>query len=77
MSGLLVHGWVRVLAIWGAVLMTALLFLIGLRRQGERMGELHAQLRQARAIERARARMEEVPRPHPGDLERRLRDGDF
>ena len=77
MSWFLAQGWVRILMLWAAVSVTAFLFLFGFRRQGEKIGELNARLRQTRRVERARTRMEKVPRPHRSDVERRLRDGDF
>jgi hypothetical protein len=77
MSWLAAQGWVRTLFVWGALVLTAFLFLLGLRRQGEKTGELRAELQHARNIERVRARMEEIPRPHRGDVVERLRNHDF
>ena len=77
MTWVISQNWLRTLAIWAAVVLTAFFFLFGFRRQGERFGELNERLRHVQNVERARSRMEEVPHPDRGDVLSRLRDGDF
>ncbi len=77
MRWLLAQDWLRPLAGIAAAVLAALLFLIGLRRAGEKTGALEERLRHVQCVERARARMSEVPRPDGRDVSRRLRDGSF
>ena len=69
-----------VFAKWAAIELTVLLFLLSLRRSGERAGRLAERLEnQEKAYEIQRKMLEAVAlRPHNRDeLVERLRDGEF
>lgn len=72
--------WMRAALRSGAVLLSVLLFLLSLRRAGERAGRLAEQLETMEKTHDAQRRMLEAAARRPssrGDLAERLRDGQF
>ena len=72
--------WALRLARWGAIALTVLLFLLSLRRAGERTGRMAERLEQLERNDAVRERMLEAAARRPrsrDELARRLRDGRF
>lgn len=76
-NAILSRPWVWKLALIAAVVFSVLLLLARARRAGEKVGEMKIKLENAHAVAIARKKMEAIPRPSRGDVERSLRDGEF
>ena len=79
-AGLLARPWVRTALRWGAVVLAVVLFLLSLRRAGERAGRMAERLEIMEKVDEVHRRMLEAAarRPHNRDEQaRRLRDGQF
>jgi hypothetical protein len=61
----------------GAAVLVFLLMMVGARRQGERVGKVKEQLRSKQNVEKAREKLDAVPRPERSDVLNKLRDGKF
>jgi hypothetical protein len=72
LGGIATSPWMRAALRYGAIALAVLLFLLSLRRSGERAGRLAANDVQRRMLEAAARR----PRDHH-ELAERLRDGSF
>ncbi len=80
LAGIAASPWARAALRYGAVALSILLFLLALRRSGERAGRLAERLKTTEKINDVQGRMLEAAarRPHGRDgLARRLRDGRF
>lgn len=81
MTWLLSQPWVLKVGQWLFIALAVLLFLMGVRRQGEKAGRTAERLRNTerlnRATERVRNAQREVPRPDRSTVTDRLRNGDF
>lgn len=72
--------WMRAALRYGAIVLAVLLFLLSLRRSGERAGRLAERLETAEKANDVQRRMLEVAARRPRDyheLAERLRDGSF
>lgn len=74
---LLAQAWFRKAVVIGAAVLAAVLFILGQRKAGERVGQMKEKLKNATAVEKAKERMEAVPRPDKPDVVTKLRDGKF
>ena len=73
-------AWTRAAVRYGATALAVLLFLLALRRSGERVGRLAEQLETMEKTHDAQRRMLEAAARRPrsrDDLAERLRDGQF
>jgi hypothetical protein len=73
-------AWARAALRYGVIALTILLFLLSLRRSGERAGRLSEQLKTMEKTHDAQRRMLEAAARRPrsrSDLAERLRDGQF
>jgi len=80
LTGIATSPWMRVALCYGAIALAVLLFLLSLRRSGERMGRLAERLETAEKSHEAQRRMLEAAARRPrsrDDLAERLRDGQF
>mgnify|MGYP007125046044 CR=1 FL=1 len=80
LTGFAASPWMRVALRYGAIALTVLLFLLSLRRYGERTGRLAERLETAEKSHDAQRRMLEAAARRPRDrdeLAQRLRDGRF
>lgn len=72
--------WALRLARWGAVALTVLLFLLSVRRAGERAGRMVERIEAMEKANDIQRRMLEAAARRPrdrGELARRMRDGRF
>ena len=77
---LVARPWALRLARWAAIAFAVLLFLLAVRRSGERAGRLAERLEQLERNDAVRKRMLEAAARRPrdrGELARRMRDGRF
>ena len=77
---LVARPWALRLARWAAIAFAVLLFLLAVRRSGERAGRLAERLEQLERNDAVRKRMREAAARRPrdrGELARRMRDGSF
>lgn len=77
MTWLLAQPWFRKAAVIAAVALAAVLFVLGQRKAGERVGALKTKLENADAAAKVKAKMDAVPRPDKPDVVDRLRNGSF
>jgi hypothetical protein len=74
------NRWALTALRWGAIALTVLLFLLSIRRAGERAGRLVERLEQMEKVNDIERRMLEAAARRPrtrDELARRLRDGRF
>lgn len=79
-TGIAAGPWMRAALRYGAIALTGLLFLLALRRSGERAGRLAERLETSEKINDVQRRMLEAASRRPRDrdeLAERLRDGRF
>ena len=80
LTGIAASPWVRAAVRYGAIVLAVLLFLISLRRSGERAGRLAERLETTEKANDVQRRMLEAAARRPrdrDDLADRLRDGLF
>ncbi|MBD3787296.1 MAG: hypothetical protein IE922_10070 [Sphingomonadales bacterium] len=80
LTGIAASPWVRSALRYGAIALATLLFLVALRRSGERAGRLAERLETAEKANEIQRRMLEAAARRPrdrDDLAERLRDGQF
>ncbi|MCT8991858.1 hypothetical protein NYR54_16445 [Chelativorans sp. SCAU2101] len=79
-TGIVASPWMRAALRYGAIALAALLFLLSLRRSGERAGRLAERLETSEKVNDVQRRMLEAAARRPRDhheLADRLRDGLF
>ncbi len=79
-AGLMARPWARMVLRWGAAALAVCLFLLSLRRTGERAGRMAERLETMEKSDEIRRRMLEAAARRPrgrDELARRLRDGRF
>ncbi|WP_035029094.1 hypothetical protein [Aquamicrobium defluvii] len=79
-TGIVASPWMRAALRYGAIALAALLFLLSLRRSGERAGRLAERLETSEKVNDVQRRMLEAAARRPRDrdeLAERLRDGRF
>ena len=80
LTGIAASPWVRAAVRYGAIVLAVLLFLISLRRSGERAGRLAERLETTEKANDVQRQMLEAAARRPRDhheLAERLRDGSF
>ncbi|MDX1820056.1 MAG: hypothetical protein R3197_04090 [Paracoccaceae bacterium] len=80
LTGITASPWVRAALRYGAIVLAVLLFLLSLRRSGERAGRLADRLKTTEKANDVQRRMLEAASRRPRDrdeLAERLRDGRF
>ena len=80
LSGIAASPWARVALRYGAIALTIVLFLLSIRRAGERTGRLTERLETTEKANEIQRRMLEAVARRPRDrseLVDRLRDGEF
>ncbi|WP_096786859.1 hypothetical protein [Rhodobacter sp. CZR27] len=80
LGGIAASPWMRAPLRYGAIVITVLLFLLSLRRSGERAGRLAERLETTEKANDVHRRMLEAAARRPRDrneLAQRLRDGSF
>ena len=80
LTGIAANPWVQVVLRYGAIVLAVLLFLLSLRRSGERTGRLAERLEATEKINDVQRQMLEAAVHGPRDrneLAKRLRDGHF
>jgi hypothetical protein len=80
LTGIATSPWARVALRYGAIVLAVILFLLALRRSGERAGRLSERLETMEETHDAQRRMLEAAARRPrsrDDLADRLRDGRF
>ena len=80
LSGFAAGPWMRAAPRYGAIVLAVLLFLLALRRSGERAGRLAERLETREKANDIHRRMLEAAARRPRDrneLAERLRDGEF
>ncbi|HEY0920081.1 hypothetical protein [Devosia sp.] len=80
LTGFAASPWVRSALRYGAIILAVLLFLLALRRSGERAGRLAERLQTTEKANDVQRRMLEAAARRPrdrDDLAERLRDGRF
>ncbi|WP_395822160.1 hypothetical protein [Devosia sp.] len=80
LTGFASNPWVRSALRYGAIVLAVLLFLLSLRRSGERAGRLAKRLETTEKVNDVQRRMLEAAARRPRDrneLAERLRDGRF
>ncbi|MFN3262133.1 MAG: hypothetical protein ACE37J_16395 [Pikeienuella sp.] len=80
LTGIAGSAWARAVLRYGLTALTILMFLLALRRSGERAGRLAEQLETMEKSHDAQRRMLEAAARRPrsrDDLAQRLRDGQF
>jgi len=80
LSGIAASPWVRAALRYGAIALATLLFLVALRRSGERAGRLPERLETTENVNDVQRRMLEAAARRPRDrdeLADRLRNGRF
>lgn len=79
-TGIVASPWMRAALRYGAIALAVLLFLLALRRSGERAGRLSERLETSKKINDVQRRMLDAAARRPrdrNDLADRLRDGRF
>ena len=79
-TGIAAAPWMRAALRYGAIVVTVLLFLLALRRSGERAGRLAERLETSEKANDVQRQMLEAAARRPRDhreLAERLRDGSF
>ena len=80
LTGIATSPWMRATLRYGAIALAVLLFLLSLRRSGERVGRLAERLETTEMVNDVQRRMLEAVAGRPRDrdeLTERLRDGQF
>ncbi len=80
LGGIAANPWIRVALRYSAIVLAVLLFLLSLRRSGERVGRLAERLETSEKTNDVQRRMLEATARRPrsrDDLVERLRDGRF
>ena len=80
LTGLAASPWMRAALRYGALALTILLFLLALRRSGERTGRIAERLETTEKVNDVQRQMLEAAARRPrdrDDLADRLRDGQF
>jgi len=80
LTGIAAIPWVRAALRYGAIVLAVLLFLVSLRRSGERAGRLVERLETTEKANDVQRQMLEAAARRPRDrneLAQRLRDGEF
>ena len=80
LTGIAASPWVRAAMRYGAIAVTVLLFLLSLRRSGERAGRLAERLETTEKVYDVQRQMLDAAARRPRDrdeLAERLRDGHF
>jgi len=80
LTGIAASPWVRAALRYGAIVLAVLLFLLSLRRSGERAGRLAERLQTTEKVNDVQRQMLEAAARRPRDrneLAQRLRDGRF
>jgi len=80
LATLLASGWARAALRYAVAALTIILFLLSLRRAGERAGRLAERLETSEKVNEIQRRMLEAAAHRPRDrdeLARRMRDGQF
>lgn len=80
LGGIAASPWMRAALHYGAIVLAVLLFLLALRRSGERAGRLAERLETTEKVNDVQRRMLEAAARRPRDrneLAERLRDGRF
>jgi hypothetical protein len=80
LGGIATSPWIRSALHYGAIALATLLFLVALRRSGERVGRLAERLETTEKVNDVQRRMLEAAARRPRDrdeLADRLRDGEF
>lgn len=80
LGGIAASPWMRAALRYGAFALAVLLFLLSLRRSGERAGRLAERLETTEKVNDIQRRMLEAAARRPRDrneLSQRLRDGEF
>jgi hypothetical protein len=80
LTGFAASPWMRAALRYGAIVLSVLLFLLALRRSGERTGRLAERLETTEKINDVQRRMLDAASRRPrdrGELAERLRDGRF
>ena len=80
LTGIATSPWMRAALRYGAIALAVLLFLLSLRRSGERAGRLAERLKTTEKFNDVQRRMLEASTRRPRDrdeLVERLRDGGF
>jgi hypothetical protein len=80
LGGIAASPWMRATLRYGAIVLAVLLFLLALRRSGERMGRLAERLGTLEKTNDVQRRMLEAAARRPRDrneLAQRLRSGEF
>ena len=80
LTGIATSPWMRVALRYGAIVLAVLLFLLALRRSGERTGRLAERLENSERANDVQRQMLEAAARRPRDrneLAERLRDGRF
>lgn len=79
-TGIAMSPWMRAALLYGAIVLAVLLFLLSLRRSGERAGRLAERLETTKKANDVQRRMLEAAARRPrnrDELVDRLRDGGF
>ncbi len=80
LGGITTSPWMRAALRYGTIVLAVLLFLLALRRSGERAGRLVERLETTEKVNDVQRRMLEAAARRPRDrneLSQRLRDGEF
>lgn len=80
LSGFAASPWMRAALRYGTIVLAVLLFLLSIRRAGERVGRLAERLETTEKVNDVQRRMLEAAARRPRDrneLAQRLRDGRF
>ncbi len=80
LGGIAATPWMRAALRYGIIVLTIALFLLALRRSGERVGRIVERLEHTEKTHEIQRRMLEAAARRPcsrGDLTDRLRDGEF
>jgi hypothetical protein len=80
LTGIAASPWARAALRYGAIALTVLLFLLALRRSGERAGRLAERFETTEKVNEVQRRMLDAAARRPrdrNDLADRLRDGRF
>lgn len=76
-ASLLALPWVRKAIVIGAAVLAIVLFILGQRKAGERVGAMKVKLENSVHAAKVKDKMDAVPRPDKPDVVNRMRDGSF
>jgi hypothetical protein len=77
LTGIATSPWMRAALRYGAIVLAVLLFLLSLRRSGERVRRLAERLEITEKVNDVQRQMLEAAARRPRDRDDRLRDGRF